>query len=412
VISADGHVGLPAEKYRDYLEATYHGAFDDYLKHRAPTGLRDLNLDEWVEEYERRWHKTGKYTAMWDPNRRIEVLEAEGAAAEVLFPDRTRSNEMPFSETAHPEDATLAEKMAGERAYNRWIAEFCSAYPSRLAGLTSLRTFVDPDAMVAEIEWSAAQPGVRGVMLPGVGPNRGDWLDEKYERVWSACEDTGMIVHYHVGAGLPPRGSDEYPPTLAGGLLAVFEGFQWAQRALWWLIFGGVLERHPRLRVAFTETGSRWAADAIAKMDWLIDMPYRLHALNHLVPLKPSEYFHRQCAIGASILSLDDITNRHAIGVENMMVGLDLPHFEGTLGITLPYLRRTFGVADVPEDETRAILGESALRFYGFDPKEMAAVAARVGPSAEDVLTKPGDDLNDLDHRFGEDHFFWTRKPA
>jgi predicted TIM-barrel fold metal-dependent hydrolase len=221
-----------------------------------------------------------------------------------------------------------------------------------------------------------------------------------------------MLVHFHVGSGLPPRGSNAYPPTVAGGLLANFEGFQWAHRALWWLIFGGVLERHPRLRVAFTETGSRWVADAIAKMDWLVNMPYRLEGLRQLIPLKPSDYFHRQCALGASILSVDDLEHRDAIGVKNIMMGLDIPHFEGTLGLTEPYLRRTFGAVDVPEAEARSILGDNAVAFYGFDADEMAAIASRVGPTPASALAKPIDDLDPDAARFGEDHFFWTRKPA
>ena len=74
-------------------------------------------------------------------------------------------------------------------------------------------------------------------------------------------------------------------------MIATFEGWFWAQRALWWLIYGGVLERHPQMRVVFTETGSAWVADKLGTMDWFTGVPYKLKAANLVVPGMPSEYF-------------------------------------------------------------------------------------------------------------------------
>jgi predicted TIM-barrel fold metal-dependent hydrolase len=405
MVSADGHVGPREEMYRNFLERRYHEAFDEYLQYRTPVTLADLNEPFALDRHIRQWVDTGKFESMWDSDKRIEVLEREGAAAEVLFPDKTRDDEIPFSDAPYPGCSTEL-RMAGERAYNRWLAAYCAPHATRLAGLASLTAFDDVEATLTELAWVAEQPGLRGVMLPGVGPDRGDWLDECYEPVWSMCEDAGLIVHFHVGAGAPPKGGHHYPRTRAGGMIATFEGWFWAQRALWWLIYGGVLERHPDMRVVFTETGSSWVADKLATMDWFTGVPYKLKAANIVVPRQPSEYFRRQCAIGSSILSLQDVERRHAIGVENMMFGLDIPHLEGTATVTLEYLQRTFGAAGVPEDEARAILGDNAVRIYGFDPAELQAVAARVGPDIDDVLCRPptGDDDNP--------DFHWIRRPA
>jgi predicted TIM-barrel fold metal-dependent hydrolase len=405
IVSADGHVGPNEEAYRDFLEPRYREAFDDYMRVRTPVSLADLNEPDALARHLQQWVDTGKATSMGNSDKRIEVLAAEGAVAEVLFPDKTRDDEIPFSDAPYPGCSTEL-RVAGERAYNRWLASYCEPHATRLAGLASLTTFDDIDATLAELAWVADQPGLRGAMLPGVGPDRGDWLDPSYERVWSTCEETGLVVHFHVGAGAPPKGGPHYPHTRAGGMIATFEGWFWAQRALWWLIYGGVLERHPTLRVVFTETGSAWVAEKLATMDWFTGVPYKLKAANIVVPRTPSEYFRRQCAVGSSIMSLEDLRRRHAIGVDNMMFGLDVPHLEGTASITLPYLQRTFGALGVPEHEARAILGENAVRIYGFDHEELEAAAAGVGPAIDDVLRPPDPGGED------DPDFYWICRPA
>src|SRR5262245_45464487 len=83
VISADGHAGPPAELYREYLEANYHPEFDAHQE--ALEAGRMVNtdfVDEWDEE-------TGDHEmkAAYDSEARLAVLDQEGVAAEVLFPD-------------------------------------------------------------------------------------------------------------------------------------------------------------------------------------------------------------------------------------------------------------------------------------------------------------------------------------
>src|SRR3546814_15920406 len=103
------------------------------------------------------------------------------------------------------------------------------------------------------------------------------------------------------------------------------------------LIYGGVLERFPTLRVVFTETGSAWVADKLASMDWFYEIPYKLDRLTKVVPRRPSEYFHRQCAIGSSILSRQGVDRREECGVGDQMIGPDLPHLGGPTGSAPPF---------------------------------------------------------------------------
>jgi len=97
--------------------------------------------------------------------------------------------------------------------------------------------------------------------------------------------------------------------------------------------------------------------------------------------MKPSEYWARQCSVGASFMSREECELRHGIGIANILWGSDFPHDEGTWPDTHAALRTTF--VGVPEGELRAMLGENAMRIYGFAPALLAPHAERVGPSVE-----------------------------
>ena len=79
-----------------------------------------------------------------------------------------------------------------------------------------------------------------------------------------------------------------------------------------------------------------------------------------------------------------------------MMMGMDYPHHEGTYGGgygTREYLRATFGAEQVPEDEARRMLGETAAKVFGFNVDNVSAAAEKIGPLPSEVLTPPETDL-------------------
>ena len=89
-----------------------------------------------------------------------------------------------------------------------------------------------------------------------------------------------------------------------------------------------------------------------------------------------------------------EIAARHDIGLDKMMIGMDYPHHEGTIGLgTRNYLRATFGAERVPEHEARTMLGKTAARVFGFDMDKVRAAAREVGPLPDEVLTPPEEDL-------------------
>ena len=94
-------------------------------------------------------------------------------------------------------------------------------------------------------------------------------------------------------------------------------------------------------------------------------------------PLKPSEYFARNCWLGVSFPSQADIDARYGIGVDRFLWGSDYPHTEGTWPYTREHISSRF--AGVDPDETRRILGGNAAELYGFDLAALAPLVERVG---------------------------------
>jgi hypothetical protein len=99
--------------------------------------------------------------------------------------------------------------------------------------------------------------------------------------------------------------------------------------------------------------------------------------------LTPSEYFARNCYVGASFLRPIECTLRYDVGVDRIMWGSDYPHTEGSWPYTREALRASF--ADVPEPEVRSMLAGNAAAVYGFDLDALAVVAERIGPTVDQV---------------------------
>jgi hypothetical protein len=100
----------------------------------------------------------------------------------------------------------------------------------------------------------------------------------------------------------------------------------------------------------------------------------------------PSFYAKRNCWYGASAASPREIADRHVVGVDRICWGTDYPHYEGTYPHTRKSLRHTFH--DVDPTEVRLMLGVNAARLYGFDLEQLAALAAKIGPTPDEVAQR------------------------
>jgi predicted TIM-barrel fold metal-dependent hydrolase len=166
----------------------------------------------------------------------------------------------------------------------------------------------------------------------------------------------------------------------------------WAHRALWHLIFGGVLERHPDLQLVFTEQGTSWIPETLGTLDYFFsrmgssagsqEQEWGAEVVGKM-SLRPSEYWARQCHVGSSFMRPAEAALRHVVGIDKIMWGSDYPHKESSYPFSRAALRRTFAGIDVAE--VQQMLGGNAASLYGFDVDGLGEVAAHVGPTHEEI---------------------------
>jgi len=384
VISADCHAAARWPDYEAYLEKrhlpafrAWYGAGKDVATGRP--GEDRLFATEFLDDRDtNKSVESGGGTGTWDPDRRIRELEADGVSGEVIFPG-AENYQVPFhgrrptSNRLEPQDPDLLQ--AGCQAYNRWLADLCKQYPERMAGVAVL-SFHDIDRAVEEIRW-AERAGLRGgILLPAEWDDLPSYNHPRYEPVWQACAELGVVVNSHPLGNMREAYGDL--PGATGIFLSETKWF--AHRPFTFLVWSGVFERHPELRFVLTEQMADWIPGTLEYFDDLYSRPI-FSQLRDDLPLRPSEYWTRQCFVGASFMFPKETELRHVIGVEKIMWGSDYPHAEGTWPYTEERLRETFG--GVSPDELRPMLGENAARIYGFDIEKLAPIAARVGPELE-----------------------------
>jgi predicted TIM-barrel fold metal-dependent hydrolase len=375
IISADCHAGGSHEQYREYLEARYHEDFDAWrAKYKNP--YRDL-------------HEGGR-VRNWDDERRNRDLEADGQVAEVVFPNTVPPffpSFVLFAKPPKPEE--YEHRRAGIRAHNRWLVDFCGRFPERRAGIGQI-FLNDVDDAVADVH-AIAEHGLRGgMLLPNIPPDC-TWvsplIDPKYDLIWKACEDLGVVVNLHGGTGAPDYG--RYP---ASPLVFISEVIFYSQRPLVQFILGGIFERFPNLRFAITETGCHWVPPLLRQLDAQLEGIRKTGRTGELAydtdtvpPLSATDYFRRNCWMGVSQPGLADVAAREYLGPDRFMWGSDYPHNEGTGPFTREHLRQV--MQGIPEDEIRRMLAGNAAALYDFDLAALAPLAERFGPSVEEIAT-------------------------
>ena len=374
IISSDCHAGANHATYREYLSDEWKDEFDAWRGgYKNP--FRDLQDD-------------GR-TRNWDDERRISEQDADGIVAEVVFPNTVP----PFFPTGQvvapaPSNDDFARRLAGLHAHNRWLADFVGAHPTRRAGLGQI-FLNDVDQAVADVRWMK-EHGLAGVLLPGVSPDT-PWIEPLfspiYDPLWAVCEELDMpVTHHSGGSGIP-----NYPRYPFTNIIFIMETGFFANRALWHLIWGGIFDRFPRLKLILTEQGSAWVPPLLKRMDemWARMKAGRIGELgmpeDAVIKRSPGDTFRDQVWVGASFPSPEDAAVFPEIGLDKVMWGSDYPHNEGTYPKTRESLRAAF--SSWSEADLRRIFAENIASVYGFDLKALAPIAAEHGPTVKEIAT-------------------------
>src|SRR5438270_6382425 len=411
IVSADGHWGGPPSMYRDYMDSEFRDDLDALVekdqawrdgsltqRRFSPDTLDLIDPDQTV--------RSGGERGGWEVERRLAEMDRSGVAAEVLLPGHQETILPFFSQVSPP--APPAHRAAGAKAYHRQLADAIAASRSRLVGVADAGPCHDMDEAVRELEWVAAH-GFVGVSPPLniADPELPPLVDPRYEPFWKTCAETGLALVVHAGYGFPQGladgmaamnamaqslGTEEMlrmstlsAPEMSAMRIDQFPAdhpFRTAlvqpRRIFWQLMLSGAFDRHPDLKVVFTEIRADWVPATLTVLDSYFSDGHQP------LTMSPREYWDRHVYIAPSSTRRHEVEIRHEVGLERFMFGTDYPHPEGTWPNTLDWIRDAF--SEVPVSEARLLLGLNAIACYGLDASALEPVAARIGPRPEDVL--------------------------
>jgi predicted TIM-barrel fold metal-dependent hydrolase len=331
---------------------------------------------------------------------KLKHMDESGVAAEAIFAGHTNGETLPwagpFSAGWVGIDPTL--RALGAHIWNQWLADFVSAAPERLLGVMQIPIW-DVDQAVKEIEW-ARDHGLRAINFPAPRPDYPAYNDAVYDPLWAVAQDSNLPLLTHVAAGDVAAGQ-----AGRGGMMITFYEIFWlGRRNLQQLIFGGVFDRYPGLKLAYVEQGGEWVLRTLQELDGVYEfipefMPVQLaessgsgvtlepnqRAIIDFPSHSPSQYFADNCFVATSFMTPREVGFRHEVGLKNLLWGSDYPHVEGTWPNTKLALRNTF--CEVPVEETRMILEDTGVRLFSLDTKALRPIADRIGPTPSELAT-------------------------
>jgi predicted TIM-barrel fold metal-dependent hydrolase len=368
MISADSHVIEPRSLWVERV--------DKKFRDRAPRVVRDPDgrKGEWFicegleprpaslafaagkdpseyNEFQKATNYDNALPGGWEAPPRLKDMALDGVEAEVIY---TTLGFRLFGLLDEPFQRELF------RVYNNWLAELCSYDPKHLLGL-ALIPLLEVEEGVKELR-RCAKLGLRGALIMCSPPEGHSYADRAYDPFWAEAQALGLPLSLHLGTG---HGRESrYDANLFLRAMTIPHE---VQRTFATLLFDGVLERFPQLKVVSAENDIGWIPHFLARAD------LTFHKLGSLtlsganstaLKLLPSEYFRRQ--VYATFI--DDevgVRNTDLFGVDNYMWSSDYPHLMATWPRSREAVARNFqGIGDAVKWK---IVRENAARVYGIE---------------------------------------------
>lgn len=366
LLSSDSHIVEPPDLWAERIEKKY--------RDRAPHVVEEAEADWWFIDGVR----TNSFQGGAQAGVRFESQDAlrpaarfrEVRAGAYLPQQYLRDNDLDgvHGSIIYPTEGLQLFRVHDDalltavfRAYNDWLVEFCRTDSTRLKGIALINVEDVPTA-IAELE-RTRKAGLAGGMITVYPPEDRSYDHPQYEPFWAAAQDLAAPLSLHIDTNRPAPGTEREsikvtrPSPLANA-------DHWVRVSLGHLIFTGVFERYPRLRVGSVEHELSWAPHFIDRLDYTYTQRarregwyrYRGNAL-------PSDFFHHNVFLSFQEDHLG-VRDRALIGVDQLMWGSDYPHTESTFPRSRTILERILD--GVSEDERRKITQGNAARLYGF----------------------------------------------
>jgi predicted TIM-barrel fold metal-dependent hydrolase len=364
ILDSDMHVMEPPDLWERYIDGKY--------KARAPRGVTSLNVRDLRMVYPdgREWARTttrqndsargqnfernqsiyhGDAERGWTAEVQLEAMDIEGIDVAVLYPTRGLR-----ALVVDDMDAGFAAALA--RAYNNWLYDFCQKNPSRLFGAGMISPYDMGDA-VPEARRCAKELGFRAVFLRANPLLDHQWHDEYYEPLWEALEELDLSVGFHESTGTGKKQIGErLEPNLM--LRRVYAQPMEQMLALGSFCAGGILARHPKLRVAFLEANCSWLPWLLWRLDEGWEREGDVWAPN--LTMAPSAYFKRRCVVS---VEPDEVTVKQVIdymGGDQIVFSTDYPHGDSKF----PEAVNHFLKLPIADSDKKKILWDNCASYY------------------------------------------------
>jgi predicted TIM-barrel fold metal-dependent hydrolase len=351
IVSADDHMdihAMPPDVFESRLPAA--------LRERGPRVIDSEDGPFWVVDGAR-VSPSGRKAAGFirseehgfrpgRPETRLEDMDRDGVHAQVVY--------SPTTTQLRIEDPEL--RAACLVAYNDWASEFNARAPERLVLLADIPSH-EPKAARDEL-LRAAGLGHRGAIVhqfQGADPV----FEPSWHPFWDAAQETGLPISVHLGPGThslrPELGSWRFPAFVAVVPMQLDE-------VLSGMIFSGILEQRPNVKLVLGEAGLGWVPYVIERLDHEHHKYYD-KTTDHRLSMLPSEIFARQVFVTYEDEKLGvELIPR--IGVRNVMWASDYPHGDSTW----PHSRQAIAdspLASLGDEVLRRVVADNAAGIYG-----------------------------------------------
>ncbi|MSP41118.1 MAG: amidohydrolase [Deltaproteobacteria bacterium] len=293
----------------------------------------------------------------WDPVARLKDMDLDGVKIEVLYPSMARN-----FYSLQGEETPLQK--AGLQSYNDWMTEYCNTAPKRLIGL-GLLSALDVDWSMEEMK-RCAKLGLKGVVLPSGLPDGMCYGDADYDRLWQLAQDMNYPIHFHINI---LQGKDRMAARLKvisklqQGRNALRRTILEPLNLLTDLVFGGVLDRFPKLPFVLAEYDLAWIQPFINKLDGSLLRARSESPDSPTIDALPSEQVRRQVYVTfqddrAGVLAAESLKM-----IDNYMWASDYPHGGSTWPHSKEVNKAQFqGIAN---DIEQKMIWQNAAKFYG-----------------------------------------------